>query len=147
NSFFLSQLLSLPVALCNLTLTAFLSSPEGRELARNILLEGFHTLEKTGEPLAPLPVMDPRDLLARLEKKPLSFQGHRDEPDRAYNTVLQAYLRGRQTESLLVNRRLVEIASSVGLHLVWNWRVAQKAGRVGSTGFYRDPDELLRSLE
>jgi len=147
NSFFLFQLLFLPMALCNLTLAAFLASPEGRELARNVLLEGFHTMEKAGKPLASLPAMDPRELLGRLERKPSSFQASQDEPDREYNTVLQAYLRGQQPESLHLNRRLVEIASSAGLHLVWNWRVAQKASRVGSAGFYRDPGELLRSLE
>jgi ketopantoate reductase len=146
-SFFLFQLLFLPVALCNLTLPAFLAAAEGRELARNILLEGFLTMEKSGQPLAALPMMDPQDLLTGLEKKPLSFQVDQDQPDRSYNTVLQAYLRGRQVETAHLNRRLVEIASSAGLHLVWNWRVAQKAGRVAGAGFYRDPAELLRSLQ
>jgi ketopantoate reductase len=147
SSFFLFQLIFLPVALCNLTLPSFLASPEGRELARNILVEGFLTMEKAGQALATLPLMDPQDLLSRLEKKPASFSDNRDLPDRAYNTILQAFLRGRQLEIAFLNRRLVEMASSVGLHLVWNWRVVQKAGRVSSTGFYRDPAELLRSLQ
>ncbi len=145
-SFFLYQLLFLPIALCNLTVDAFLGSPEGRELALNILHEGFLTMEKTGQPLAPLPLMDPRDLMTRLDKKPESFGDRREEPDRAYNSVLQAFLTGRQAESAYLNRRLVEIASSAGIHLVWNWRVVQKAGRVAGVGFYRDPGELLRSL-
>jgi len=85
--------------------------------------------------------------LIRLERKPSSFELTRDLPDRAYNTVLQAYLKGRQTEAAHLNRRLVEIASSAGQHLVWNWRVIQKAGRVAGAGFYRSPGELLRSLE
>ena len=146
-SFFIYQLLFLPVALCNLTIGAFLASAEGRELARSILDEGLLTMEKAGQPLATLPFMDPQDLLLRLEKRPGSFDVDQDAPDRAYNTVLQAYLRGRQLEIAFLNRRLVEIASSVGLHLVWNWRVIQKAGRVAGTGFYRDPAELLRSLQ
>jgi len=147
SSFFLYQLLFLPVALCNLTLPAFLAVPEGRELAKNLLREGFVTMEKAGLALAALPVMDPRELLGRLEKKPSSFDVARDRPDRAYSSVLQAYLRGRQTEAAHLNRRLVEIASSAGQRLVWNWRVAQKAGRVAGAGFYRSPEELLRSLE
>lgn len=147
HSLFLFQLLFLPVALCNLTLEAFLAPPEGRELARNILQEGFLTLEKAGQPLAALPIMDPRELLTRLEKKPASFAGGDETPGRAYNSVLQAYLCNRQIESAHLNRRLVELASSVGLHLVWNWRVLQKAGRVAGVGFYRTPGELLRSLE
>ena len=147
SSFFLFQLLYLPAALCNLTLPALLAAPEGRELVRNILLEGFLTMEKAGQPLAPLPAMDPHELLTRLEKKPSSFQGTEDKPDRTYNTVLHAYLRGRQVESAYLNRRLVEIASTVGQRLVWNWRLVQKSGRVSGTGFYRDPGELLRSLE
>jgi ketopantoate reductase len=147
NAFFLTQLLFLPVALCNLTLSAFLAAPEGRELAYNVLQEGFLTMEKAGQPLASLPDMDPRELLARLEKKPQSFLVGQDKPDRAYNTLLQSYLRGRQVESAHLNRRLVEIASSAGQRLVWNWRIVQKAGRVAGTGFYRDPAELLRSLQ
>ena len=147
SSFFLFQLLYLPVALCNLTLSAFLAFPEGRELAKDVLLEGFLAMEKAGQPLAPLPLMDPHELLTRLEKKPSSFEGSEDKPDRAYNAILQAYLRGRQVESAHLNRRLVEIASSAGQRLVWNWRLVQKAGRVAGTGFYRDPGELLRSLE
>jgi len=147
SSFFLFQLLFLPVALCNLTLSSFLSAPEGRELARDILLEGFLTMEKAGQSLSPLPVMDPRELLGRLEKRQASFQGNQDRPDREYNSVLQSYLRGRQLECAHLNRKLVEIASAAGVHLVWNWRVVQKAGRVAGAGFYRNPGELLRSLE
>ena len=147
NALFLYQLIFLPVALCNLTVGAFLAGTDGRELARNILREGFQTMEKAGQALAPLPIMDPQDLLTRLEKKQGSFQANQDVPDRAYNTVLQSYLRGRQLEIAFLNRRLVEMASAVGLHLVWNWRVVQKAGRVASAGFYRDPAELLRSLQ
>ncbi len=147
SSFFLYQLLFLPVALCNLTLPAFLAVPAGRELAKELLREGFLTMEKAGLAPAALPLMDPSELLGRLEKKPSSFDVTRDLPDRAYNSVLQACLRGRQTEAAHLNRRLVEIASSAGQRLVWNWRVAQKAGRVAGAGFYRSPDELLRSLE
>ncbi|HVP18446.1 MAG TPA: 2-dehydropantoate 2-reductase N-terminal domain-containing protein [Spirochaetia bacterium] len=146
-SFFLYQLLFLPVALCNLTLDAFLAAPQGRELARNILEEGFLTLDKAGQTLASLPVMDPRELLTRLQRKPASFAAGGEKPGRAYNSVLQAYLCSRQVESAHLNRRLVEIASSVGVHLVWNWRVLQKAGRVAGVGFYRDPGQLLQSLE
>jgi hypothetical protein len=40
----------------------------------------------------------------------------------------------------------VEIASSAGLHLTWNWRIMQKASRITSLGFYRDPPELLKAL-
>ncbi len=147
SSFFLYQLLFLPVALCNLTLSSFLAAPEGRELARNILREGFLTMEKADQPVASLPLLDPRELLGRLEKKPSSFQVNQDRPDREYNSVLQSYLRGRQMESAFLNRRLVEMASAAGVHLVWNWRVVQKAGRVAGAGFYRDPGELLHSLE
>ena len=71
----------------------------------------------------------------------------RDLPDREYNSVLQCYLRARQLETSHLNRRLVEMASAVGVHLIWNWRVVQKAGRVAGAGFYRSPGELLRSLD
>ncbi|HVO37865.1 MAG TPA: 2-dehydropantoate 2-reductase N-terminal domain-containing protein [Spirochaetia bacterium] len=147
NSFFIWQLLFLPVALCNLTLPAFLAHPDGRALARSIMEEGFQTMEKAAQPLAPLPAMDPRSLAQRIEKKPGSFEQARETPDRSYNPVLQAYLTDRPLEASFFNRRLVEMASSAGLHLTWNWRVMQKAGRVGSVGFYREPADLLRSLE
>lgn len=146
-SLFLYQLLFLPAALCNLTLSSFLVTREGRELARNILQEGFLTMEKAGQPLAELPIMDPLELLGRLEKKPASFEAWTNRPDRAYNSVLQACLSGRPVESAHLNRRLVEMASSAGVHLIWNWRLVQKTGRVSSIGFYRDPRELMHSLE
>lgn len=146
NSLFVSQLLFLPVAMCNTTLAAFLSYPHGRELAMNILQEGLTTLEKADMPLAPLPAMDPRELAARLEKKPASFETDLEQPDRAYNSILQSYLNGRPLEAAQLNKRVVEIASSKGLHLTWNWRLLQKASRVASMGFYREPADLLRSL-
>jgi len=147
NSLFISQLLFLPVALCNLTLAAFLASADGRELARSIMHEGFQTMEKLGQPLAPLPVMDPRELLQKIGRRGGAFDDARQTPDRSYNPVLQSYLADKPIEASFFNRRLVEMASSAGLHLTWNWRVMQKAGRVSSIGFYREPAELLRSLE
>jgi len=146
NSLLVAQLLFLPVAMCNTTLNGFLASPQGRELASSILSEGFAAMERAGMPLAPLPLLDPRDLAARLERKPGSFETVPPLPDREYNSVLQSLLRGRPTEAAHLNKRIVEIASSAGLHLAWNWRILQKASRVASIGFYRDPSELLRSL-
>ena len=132
--------------MCNTTLATFLSYPKGRELALNILGEGFLALEKADMPLAPLPVMDPRELAARLERKPGSFETDFERPDRGYNSMLQSYLSGRPVEAAQLNKRVVEIASSKGLHLTWNWRLLQKASRVASMGFYREPAELLKSL-
>jgi ketopantoate reductase len=146
NSLLVAQLLFLPVAMCNTTLTGFLAVPQGRELAARILSEGFAAMERAGMPLAALPLMDPRELAARLEKKPASFEAPPPSPDREYNTVLQSLLKGRPTEAGQLNKRVVELASSAGLHLTWNWRILQKASRVSSIGFYRDPSELLRSL-
>jgi ketopantoate reductase len=146
NSLFVLQLLFLPVAMCNTTLGTFLSYSKGRELALNILGEGFLALEKDDMPLAPLPVMDPRELAGRLEKKPGSFETDFERPDRGYNSMLQSYLGGRPVEAAQLNKRVVEIASSKGLHLTWNWRLLQKASRVASMGFYREPAELLKSL-
>jgi ketopantoate reductase len=146
NSFFVYQLLHLPVALCNTTMREFLSFPEGRELAVSILHEGCEALERAEMPMASLPIMDPRELCSRLERKPDAFQVDRGAPERAYNSVLQAYLKGKPTEAAQLNRKAVELASSAGLHLTWNWRIFQKAGRVASMGFYRDPAELLSAL-
>jgi hypothetical protein len=146
NSLLVTQLLFLPVAMCNTTLNAFLAVAQGRELASSILSEGFAALERAGMPLAPLPLMDPRELAARLEKKPGTFESVPPCPGREYNSMLQSLLRGRPTEAAQLNKRVVEIASSAGLHLTWNWRILQKASRVASLGFYRDPSELLRSL-
>ena len=146
NSLFVTQLLFLPVAMCNTTLALFLSTSEGRELAEAILSEGLEAMARTGQPLARLPSQDPRELLARIERKPDSFSRSRLLPDRSYNPVLQSYLRGRPTEAAGLNRRAVEIASGAGYHLDWNWRVLQKAGRVVSIGFYDTPADLVKSL-
>jgi ketopantoate reductase len=147
NSLLLLQLLSLPVAMCNTTLDSFLSATEGRQLAANVLAEGFSAMEKAGLPVAPLPVMDPRELLGRINRRGASFSGASSNPDRAYNSVLQSFLRGQPTEASHINRSIVDIASSAGVRLTWNWRLVQKSSRVSGLGFYRDPAELLHSLE
>ena len=145
NSLLVWQLLFLPVAMCNTTLETFLSFAEGRELAAGLIAEGCATMEKSGMPMAALPVMDPRELAARLEKRPGSFEDS-GLPDRGYNSLLQGLLKGKTTEAGRLNRRIVEIASAAGLHLTWNWRILQKMSRVTGLGFYRTPAELLRSL-
>jgi ketopantoate reductase len=146
NSLLVWQLLFLPTAMCNTTLGVFLSFAEGRELALGLLSEGCAALQKAGMPMAPLPVMDPRALAARIEKKPGSFESDAGSPDRSYNSLLQSYLKGRPTEAAQLNRRIVEIASDAGLHLTWNWRILQKVSRVSGLGFYRTPADLVRSL-
>ena len=146
NSLLLSQLLFLPVAMCNTTLECFLSFPEGRELAHLMLGEGISAMHRAGLPLAALPAMDPRELSARIERKPGSFDAAGAAPGRAYNSVLQSMLRGRPTEAAQMNKRIVEIASAAGLHLTWNWRILQKAGRVSGVGFFQSPGDLLHSL-
>jgi ketopantoate reductase len=145
-SLFLWQLLFLPCALCHATLSSFLAYPEGRELAVNVLREGREALESAGESLARLPLMDPCGLAERLEGKPASFDREKGGPSRAYNSMLQCVLRGNLTEADQLNRKIVERASALGLHLPWNWRLLQKSGRMTSIGFYRTPAELLRAL-
>jgi ketopantoate reductase len=103
-------------------------------------------MEKAGMPMAPLPLMDPRELATKLQKKPGSFDSDTGRPDRGYNSLLQCSLKGRPTEAAQLNRRIVEIASAAGFQLTWNWRILQKVSRVSSLGFYRTPAELLRSL-
>lgn len=146
NSLLVWQLLFLPVAMCNTTLSTFLSFPEGRELAAGLISEGCAAMEKAGMPMAALPSMDPRELAARLDKRPGSFDLDTGLPDRAFNSLLQSWLKGRPTEAARLNRRIVEIASTAGLHLRWNWQILQKMSRVSGLGFYRTPAELLRSL-
>lgn len=146
NSLLVWQLLWLPVAMCNTTLPVFLSFPEGRELASGILAEGLEAMDKAGLPLAVLPVMDPRELASRLQKRPESFDAGTEAPDRRFNSLLQSWLRGKPTEAPRLNRRMVEIGSGAGLHLTWNWRIVQKLSRVAGLGFYRTPADLLRSL-
>ncbi len=146
SSLLLSQLLFLPVAMCNTTLECFLSFPEGRELGHLMLEEGFSAMHRAGLPLAALPSMDPRELYTRIEKKPGSFDAGGSTPDRSYNPVLQGMLRGTPTEAAQINRKIVEIASAAGLHLTWNWRILQKASRVSGVGFFQSPGALLQSL-
>jgi hypothetical protein len=141
-----SQLLFLPVAMCGMTASLFLSYPEGRQLAAAMLTEGLEAMARAGRTLARLPLMDPQELLARLQKKPDSFAAARQLPDRSFNTVLQSFLRGRPAEVAGLNRKAVEIASGAGLHLDWNWRVLQKVGRISTLGFYPGPAELLKAI-
>jgi len=140
------QLLELPAAMCGATIPWFLSFPEGRELAGQVLVEGLKTMERAGRPLARLPSLDPRDLLERIERRPQAFDRARELPDQAWPSLLQAFLTGRQHEAREITKRVVEMASDAGLSLTWNWRLFQKAGRAGSVGFYRDPVELARAI-
>jgi ketopantoate reductase len=146
-SFFLWQLLFLPVALCRSTSAHFLSYPEGREIAANLLAEGLETFRRRNETLGKLPYLDPQDLLRRIKRRPRDFDAARRSPDSGCNPVLQSLLRNRKTEVGELNSRLVRLASDAGVDAAWNWRLAEKLERVKRLGFYRDPPELYRALK
>ena len=146
NAFFVYQLLFLPVALCNTTVRLFLCHADGRELARRILEEGLKVMERSGRPLAKLPLFDPKELLDSTVRNPASFAPARHAPNRGYSPILQDMILGKPTEARELNKRAVELGASVGLELPWNWRTYQKASRPATIGFYRDPGELLKSL-
>ncbi len=147
NSFFLYELLFLPLAMCNTTLGYFLSYKEGRELAQRILQEGLRTFAKLDMQLAKLPVMDPVDLLSRLEKKPEKFDQQRLSCDRSYNTVLQSLLLNKKNEVARLNGKLINLAKNAGVDPVWNWKLVQKVQRVAKFGFYPNPKELLGGID
>jgi ketopantoate reductase len=147
NSFFLSQLLFLPVAMCNTTLTNFLSYREGRELAIRVLHEGIKTFEKSSMPLGKLPVMDPQELIIKLQKKPKKFDTARYKSDRAFNSLLQSILLEKQTEVKELNGRLIIMAKEAGVDPAWNWALMQKLPRVQRLGFYMNPAELLKGIK
>lgn len=140
------QLIELPAAMCAATIPWFLSYPEGRALARAVLAEGLKTMDRAGRALARLPVMDPRGLLERIDRRPQELERARDLPDQAWPSMLQDFFAGRPHEAREITKRIVELASAAGLSLTWNWRLYQKAGRVASLGFFRDPAELARAI-
>jgi ketopantoate reductase len=146
DALFVRQLLELPAAMCAATIDWFLSFPEGRVLAAEVLAEGLKTMDRAGRPLAHLPAMDPRDLLERISRRPEAYDRARGLPDQSWPSLLQAFFTGRQHEARQITKRVVEMASDAGLSLTWNWRLFQKAGRIGSVGFFRDPAELARAL-
>jgi ketopantoate reductase len=146
DALFVQRLLELPAAMCAGTIPWFLSFPEGRALAVEVLAEGLKTMDRAGRVLARLPVMDPRELLERITRRPQVFDRARELPDQSWPPMLQAFLTGRPHEAREITKRIVEIASDAGLSLTWNWRLFQKAGRVLSVGFFRDPAELARAL-
>jgi ketopantoate reductase len=146
NSRFLLRLLYLPVAMCHSTLRHFLSYPEGREIALQVLEEGRRTLEKQAAELKKLPVSDPQELMQRLERKGEEFSRFRHSPDREYGPLLQSLLKGQRGEVKQLNEKLVRMASHVGVDPRWNWRLARKLSRVLQVGFYRDPPELYKAL-
>jgi len=146
-SFFLWQLLFLPVALCHSTYEHFLLSEEGRRVAAGVLQEGLETFKRLGRKLRRLPFMDPQELLAAIQKHPGEPASSEARPDRAYNSLLQSILRGRKTEVRELNEKLVRLATEAGVDPRWNWRLAQKLSRVVQVGFYGGPLELCRALE
>jgi len=145
-SFFLWQLLFLPMAMCRATYEYFLSFAEGREMALAVIEEGLKILERSGGELRKLPVMDPRELVLRLRRARQTSGTARFDPDRGYNSLLQALLRGEKTEVRELNERLVKLGGEAGVEASWNWRLARKLGRVARLGFYRDPAELYLAL-
>jgi hypothetical protein len=143
---FVHRLLELPAMMCGGTIPWFLSFPEGRDVAAGVLAEGLKTMERTGRTLARLPVGDPRELLERLARRPRDFDRARELPDQSWPPLLQAVLAGHPHEAREITKHAVELASAAGLSLTWNWRLFQKAGRVTSVGFFRDPAELARAI-
>jgi 2-dehydropantoate 2-reductase len=146
-SFFLWQLLFLPVALCHSTYEHFLSFAEGQRLAAGVLQEGLQIHQRLGRKLRRLPFMDPQELLGLIQKRPEELATARRRTDRAYNSMLQSILRGRKTEVRELNEKLVRMAAEAGVDPRWNWRLVQKLGRVAQAGFYAGPAELHRARE
>jgi ketopantoate reductase len=147
NSLFVYQLLYLPVAMCNTTLSYFLSFKEGRDLALRVLNEGIKTFVKNEQPLGKLPVMDPIDLMTRLEKKPEKFEQQRFKEDRSYNPVLRSFLLNKKNEVKELNGRLITMAKNAGVDPLWNWKLYQKLLKVTKYGFFSNPKELLNGLD
>ncbi len=145
-SFFAYRLLHLPAALCHSTEPHFLSFPQGREIARNVLTEGVRVLQRAGFPLRRLPALDPQELLQELARHPERLEAARAAPDRAYNPLLQSILKGEPPAVDRLNGRLVKMASGVMLQARWNWRLLQKLGRVVRVGFFRDPADLYSTV-
>jgi 2-dehydropantoate 2-reductase len=146
SSFFVWQLLFLPVALCHSTLSHFLATDAGREIAAGVLAEGLAAFRRAGRPLKRLPLHDPQELAQRLSRRAEEFATAGMLPDREYNSLLQSILRQQKTEARELNERLVRQAAEAGLSAPWNWRLSQKLGRVVQAGFFRDPGELRRAL-
>jgi len=147
NSFFILQLLNLPVAMCNTTLNHFLSYKEGREVAVKVLEEGVAAMMRSGRELKELPFMDPQELLKSLQKHGNDFDVYRFLPDRRYNTILQSIMRNKMTETKGLNGQLVKMAGAAGVNPLWNWRLTQKLSRVLRIGFYSTPVDLFRALK
>jgi hypothetical protein len=145
NSLFLWKLLSLPVAMCHSTLRHFLSYREGREIAVHILDEGMAVFARKEMELKKLPIMDPQDLLQKLEKKPEEFDKFRDLPDRSFPSALQHVLVGEGGVARGLNDRLIRMSAQTGVDPKWNWGLTRKLGRVLRVGFYRDPVDLYNA--
>ncbi len=147
NSFFILQLLNLPVAMCNTTLNHFLSYKAGREVAVKLLEEGVTAMMRSGRKLMALPLMDPQELLKSLQKRGNDFDAYRFPPDRCYNTILQSIIRNKMTETKEINGQLVKMAGGAGVNPLWNWRLTQKLSRVQRVGFYSTPIDLFKALK
>lgn len=147
NSFFILQLLNLPVAMCNTTLNYFLSFKEGRKMAVKVLEEGVAAMMRSGRKLKELPFMDPQELLKSLHKRGNDFDVYRFPPDRCYNSILQSIIRNKMTETMEINGQLVKMAGPAGVNPLWNWRLTQKLSRVMRVGFYSTPIDLFRALK
>jgi hypothetical protein len=146
NSLFLWKLLSLPVAMCHSTLKHFLSYREGREIAARVLDEGMGVFARKGLGLKKLPIMDPQDLLHKLEKKPEEFDRFRDLPDRSFPSALQYVLLNAARFARGYNDRLIRMSSQTGVDPMCNWSLTRKLGRVLRVGFYRDPVDLYNTI-
>jgi len=147
NALHIRDLLALPVALCHSTAGNFLSYPEGREIAVSLLEEGLQLYAHRGLPLGKLPLLDPRDLLQRLRRKPQEFDKARTFPDRAYGEALQHLLAGDARAAKQPHDRIVRMSAQTGIDPRWNWAVAQRINRAIRVGFYRDPVELYNALQ
>jgi hypothetical protein len=146
NSLFLWKLLALPVAMCHTTLNNFLSYREGREIAIHLLVEGMGVFARQAVELKKLPIMDPHDLLQKLEKKPEDFDRFRDLPDRSFPSALQYVLLGEGRIARWFNDKLIRMSSQTGADPKWNWSLTRKMSRVLGVGFFRDPVDLYNAI-
>lgn len=145
-SFFLWQLLFLPVALCHSTLAHFLAEEAGRRVALGVLEEGLAVCRRLGLKTARLPQHDPQELVQLLHRRPEEFVRGGQVPDRGFNALLQSLLRGRKTEVRELNEKLVRLAAEAGVDPHWNWRLVRRLSRVTQVGFFRSPAELVQAL-
>jgi 2-dehydropantoate 2-reductase len=134
-------------AMTGLTTRESLSYPGLRKISILTLKEGYQTIEKAGNRLAPLPGI-PMPFILFIIRSPLPASDLAlrlySMTARTLSSTLQSLRRGRPTEIDYLNGEIVRLGQQVGVATPYNLKVVELVKEVENRHQFYSPNELVR---